>query len=74
MQAVIIGTVKMIAALVLLLAIARLPHDSSADDPFFAGQEWTLRDAYKVLIPYFVLLWLFTFLLQGQLRYGLLLI
>ena len=51
MHEIILGTIKLVVALVILALIARLPSDRTLDAPFFESQKWTLNDAYKILIP-----------------------
>jgi membrane protease YdiL (CAAX protease family) len=58
MQEILVGTIKVVAALAILAVIARFSREGSFEDPFFESQKWTLDDAYRVLIPILVLVYL----------------
>lgn len=47
----IIETVKLVVALAILVFIAKSHKTKPVCDPFFADQKWTLTDAYKILLP-----------------------
>lgn len=51
MQMVIIESVKLVIALAILACIAKFREPKPLGDPFFAEQKWTLADAYKILLP-----------------------
>lgn len=58
MQIVIVSTIKLFIAAIILGLIAKFPGDRPPlKEPFFAGQKWTLTDAYKVLAPMCIMLW-----------------
>ena len=47
----IVATMKLVAIALILVMIAKNRNEVALDDPFFDSQPWTLRDAYKVIIP-----------------------
>lgn len=54
----IVGTIKLIAVLVILVLIARSRKQHPLDNSFFESQKWTLNDAYKILAPLLVVAYL----------------
>lgn len=69
MQIVIISTIKLFIVVIILGLIAKFPgHGTPLKEPFFAGQKWPLSDAYKVLAPLCIMLWL-TLVLSQIIRY-----
>lgn len=51
MQMLITETIKLAIALGILAFIAKLPENKPVCDSFFGDQKWTLADAYKILLP-----------------------
>lgn len=58
MQMLIIETIKLVVALAILAYIAKFPETKPLCDPFFANQKWTLSDAYKILLPLLIAVFL----------------
>lgn len=50
-QVMILGTIKLIVILIILAMIARIRQDRPLDQPFLDSHKWTLRDAYRIVIP-----------------------
>lgn len=46
-----VATLKLAAIALILVMIAKNRNEVALDDPFFESQPWTLRDAYKVIVP-----------------------
>lgn len=55
---IIVGTIKLIVIAIILAIIARLGHDRPLMQTFFQSQNWTLNDAYKIVIPLLPLVYL----------------
>jgi membrane protease YdiL (CAAX protease family) len=58
MNPLIIETIKMAMVVAILIFIAKFRHTKPVCDPFFADQKWTLSDAYKILLPVLIAVFL----------------
>jgi membrane protease YdiL (CAAX protease family) len=58
MPPLIIETIKMAMVVAILVYIAKCRDTQSVTDPFFADQKWTLTDAYKILLPVLIAVFL----------------
>lgn len=58
-------TIKLVVALGILGFIFRLRETKPISDPFFADQKWTLTDAYKILVPLLIGMFLLFMLSQS---------
>jgi membrane protease YdiL (CAAX protease family) len=48
---IILGTIRLVVISIILIVIAKIRRERSLTKPLFSGHQWTLNDAYKVLIP-----------------------
>jgi hypothetical protein len=64
MQMIIIETIKFFIALAILAFIAKFRETKPVCDSFFANQNWTLEEAYKILLPLLIAVFLLVAPLQ----------